>query len=278
MNCCSYCGHTIPKYDAACGKILLGTPTWNNRDVVLITLTGLRTEAYRLRQCGFDVSVVVVDNGSTDGTRDLLEAASDVYKIYNSENVGIAPARNQLIDYSLYLKTKYTFFVDDDVYVVPHSVAEMANYLWQHQHEAFCLGVDFSIRTDNISCADRCCHRIYAPRLNELTAHGNYGIFLTETFKQFRFDPEFGPGWGWEDYDLGMQIQHATGLNCHVIQLRHYHAVRNSWTRMANQGVNMNQNFHERTEYIRKKWAGVEKYREFLESIKQYDSLQEPSH
>ena len=92
-------------------------------------MMALRTEAYRLRQCGFEPYIAVVDNGSVDGTSELLEAISDIHVIRNSENIGQARARNQLIEYSLSLGTKYTFFVDDDIHIVPHSVAEMANWL-----------------------------------------------------------------------------------------------------------------------------------------------------
>ncbi|WP_394903137.1 glycosyltransferase [Clostridium butyricum] len=67
-----------------------------------------------LNQTYKDIELVVVDDGSTDSTRDIIESYKDVKYIYE-ENSGQATARNLGIENS---KGKYIAFLDaDDLYM-----------------------------------------------------------------------------------------------------------------------------------------------------------------
>ena len=64
--------------------------TWNSRALVSACLAALPAATASL-----PTEVIVVDNGSRDGTAELLAARADVVTITNPVNRGVAPARNQ---------------------------------------------------------------------------------------------------------------------------------------------------------------------------------------
>lgn len=64
--------------------------TWNSRALLDACLTALPAATAPLA-----TEVIVVDNGSRDGTAELLAGRPDVVTITNPTNRGVAPARNQ---------------------------------------------------------------------------------------------------------------------------------------------------------------------------------------
>lgn len=64
--------------------------TWNSRALLTACLAALPAATAPL-----PIEVIVVDNGSRDGTAEWLAARSDVVTITNPTNRGVAPARNQ---------------------------------------------------------------------------------------------------------------------------------------------------------------------------------------
>lgn len=63
---------------------------WNDRQHLEPCLTALQEQTYR------DLEIILVDNGSTDGSVDLVvERFPDVHIIRNQENVGYGPGNNQ---------------------------------------------------------------------------------------------------------------------------------------------------------------------------------------
>jgi N-acetylglucosaminyl-diphospho-decaprenol L-rhamnosyltransferase len=64
--------------------------TWNSRALLTACL-----EALPAATAPLPTEVIVVDNGSRDGTAEWLTARSDVVTITNPTNRGVAPARNQ---------------------------------------------------------------------------------------------------------------------------------------------------------------------------------------
>lgn len=76
-----------------------------------------------LAQEGVATEVVVVDNASTDGTRDLLEQFEDRCRIiYNDENVGFSAAQNQAIDLS---RGNWILTLNPDVLLMPNFIAAL---------------------------------------------------------------------------------------------------------------------------------------------------------
>lgn len=73
-----------------------------------------------LAQKGPAVEVIVVDNNSTDGTRDLLEQFEDrITIVYNDHNAGFAAAQNQAIRLS---RGSWVLTLNPDVLLMPYFI------------------------------------------------------------------------------------------------------------------------------------------------------------
>src|SRR5687768_7474043 len=75
-----------------------------------------------LRQDGVDLAVVVVDDGSTDGTYDRLQAIDDprLEVLRLSRNQGVSTARNAGLERA---STEWVAFLDDDDAWAPSHLA-----------------------------------------------------------------------------------------------------------------------------------------------------------
>lgn len=69
--------------------------------------------------------LIVVDNGSQDGTREWLEAQGDVHLIANEDNAGAPRARNQALCVA---RGRWIVFLDDDVIVTPHWLSRLLRH------------------------------------------------------------------------------------------------------------------------------------------------------
>src|ERR1035438_3010786 len=66
--------------------------TWNSAQHLDVCLASIEQQDYR------ELEVIIVDNASTDGTRDLLRKVESRWRvIYNERNVGFAAGQNQAI-------------------------------------------------------------------------------------------------------------------------------------------------------------------------------------
>ena len=80
--------------------------TWNRRDDVLAAVGSVCDQAYR------NYEVIVVDNGSTDGTADALQQAYPaVTVVHLDRNTGVAEGRNAGITVA---KGEIVFILDSD--------------------------------------------------------------------------------------------------------------------------------------------------------------------
>jgi GT2 family glycosyltransferase len=102
---------------------------WNTREAVLSCLDALPT--------GIDddteYEVVVVDNGSVDGSGDALEQRSGITLIRNDENLGFAEAVNQA-----YRKSSgdFVLLLNSDVDLTPGALSTLARFLREHPDAA----------------------------------------------------------------------------------------------------------------------------------------------
>jgi GT2 family glycosyltransferase len=73
-----------------------------------------------LAQKGPQVEIIVVDNNSTDGTRDILERYEDrCHIIYNQRNAGFAAAQNQAINMA---RGDWVLTLNPDVLLMPYFI------------------------------------------------------------------------------------------------------------------------------------------------------------
>ena len=71
-------------------RVTVVIPTYNRRDYLRLTLDSVFAQTFT------DYEVVVVDDGSTDGTRQMLDDAGYDLRYERQTNAGDAAARNHL--------------------------------------------------------------------------------------------------------------------------------------------------------------------------------------
>ena len=81
---------------------------WNRREDILANIAALRRQHFR------EFEVIVVDNGSTDGSVERLEREPDIRLIKLEENRGPSAARNLGVAEA---RGQYAFFLDSDAFL-----------------------------------------------------------------------------------------------------------------------------------------------------------------
>jgi GT2 family glycosyltransferase len=89
-------------------------PNWNGKELLRLALESLLLDGYP------DQMVIVIDNGSTDGSREMMrDDYPDVVLISNVRNRGFARANNQGIEAALRSGADFCFFLNNDATVEP---------------------------------------------------------------------------------------------------------------------------------------------------------------
>lgn len=91
-------------------------PTYDREHFLKETLDSVFAQTYK------DFEVVIVDDGSTDGTKQMLEKNGYKVRYYWQENRGDAAARNKLIELA---QGKYISFLDSDDLLYPDAIERM---------------------------------------------------------------------------------------------------------------------------------------------------------
>jgi glycosyltransferase involved in cell wall biosynthesis len=97
-------------------KVSICIPTYNRKDYLKETLDSVFAQTYR------DYEVVVLDDGSTDGTEEMIKTADYKVRYYWQQNRGDAAARNKLLELA---QGKFITFLDSDDLLMPDAVERM---------------------------------------------------------------------------------------------------------------------------------------------------------
>ena len=106
-------------------------PTYNRKDYLKETLESVFAQSYG------DYEVVVVDDGSSDGTREMIESMEKPIRYLWQPNQGDAQARNRLIEEA---RGKYITFLDSDDLLFPDSVQRLFSAIERNGKEACSYG------------------------------------------------------------------------------------------------------------------------------------------
>lgn len=149
------------------------------------------------------IEIIVVDDGSTDTTREVAQKYQQVKYVYQS-NSGLSAARNKGIELS---KGSYLLFLDADDALYPQALEINHKHLQQNPKAAFVSGayvMDFKETDEKREIVRKLSMEPYVALL-----HHNYvGMIATVLFRKWVFD-EFKYDINLkrcEDYDLYFKI------------------------------------------------------------------------
>ena len=68
------------------------------------------------------VNIIVIDNGSQDGTQEIIKRHPQVEFIQSGENLGFGRANNRGIDIALGKKADYVFLLNQDAWIETNTI------------------------------------------------------------------------------------------------------------------------------------------------------------
>lgn len=207
-------------------KLSVNILTWNTIKTLHDTIHILKKEL-----AGIDAEVIIVDNGSTDGSQNFAT-------IKNEVNLGISKGKNQGIDRS---KGEYILLLDGDIVPVPNSIVCLVDYL-DRNNEVDALGFypnKFSIQKNGHRALfhEEFCHTLFDVKPH-VTHCIYYGIYRRKVFDLgIRMDESYGVGYGYEDLDFFMQMKEKK-ITQYVAHINHaggkyYHEINSSIRQMG---------------------------------------------
>lgn len=98
-------------------------PTYNRAKFISDAIQSVITQTYR------NIEIIVVDDGSTDGTKDVLSPFMDKIRYYHTENMGPAHARNVGMKAA---SGKYIAFLDSDDLYLPGKLELQVAFMEAH--------------------------------------------------------------------------------------------------------------------------------------------------
>lgn len=207
-------------------------PTYNSAQYVTAAVNSVRAQTVR------DVEILVVDDGSTDDTREVMKQYGALVRYFSQENGGVAVARNHGIAES---SGRYIAFLDADDTWSPHKLEQQLAVLEANPRYRLCYSahtsVDAQLTPLGVGRSER-----HGPALEDLLLHGNIvGSICTvlcerELFKTGGvFDPELSQCADWDmwirlamlteflylDEPLVTYRQHAANMSRNAPLLEH---------------------------------------------------------
>ena len=130
-------------------KIAAVVVTYNRFDKLIKTL-----EAYEVQERPVD-DLIIVDNCSTDGTRDFLkeweneEGVSNRHVIYMNENLGGSGGFHDGCEFALTLDPDWVLVADDDAYPDKQMISGFGTYIANHNMDGISSVCSTVINSDN---------------------------------------------------------------------------------------------------------------------------------
>lgn len=100
--------------------------------IIIVTFNGMKWLANCLASCK-DYSIVVVDNGSTDGTIDFIKSNyPEILILEQNKNLGFGQANNIGISYALNQGAEHILLLNQDAYLVDNVLETMIHFQKRH--------------------------------------------------------------------------------------------------------------------------------------------------
>lgn len=163
--------------------------------------------------------IIVVDDGSTDGSRAVVEGFGEPVQYHYQQNAGSAVARNTGIDQA---KGSYIAFNDGDDLWAPERLHQQVAFLEQHPDYGVAAGrfqhVDQHFKLSSAVAVDTSQPPEINPAMSGWVYHTLFecswyhiiaALVRVDVLKEVRFNPDFRRG---QDYDFWLQLAHHTKI------------------------------------------------------------------
>lgn len=138
-------------------EVSICIPTYNRERYLQETLASVFAQTYK------DYEVIVVDDGSTDGTPRMMKEMADRVRYHWQENRGEAAARNKLVELA---QGRFLSFIDSDDLLVPDAIERMVAAVEAESEDVIVYGPYRRI-DENGRPGKRCKHRLYSGHITE---------------------------------------------------------------------------------------------------------------
>ncbi|HEY0743699.1 MAG TPA: glycosyltransferase [Chryseosolibacter sp.] len=179
-------------------KVSVVVTCYNHGKYLADAIRSIQRQTYQL------IEIVVVDDGSSDNTRQVAESFPNVKYVYQ-ENAGLSAARNAGVAHSA---GKYIVFLDADDWLYEEAIAINLNYLKRNKHCMFVSGGHDKVDEWGYTIEEETPKVVHKNHYAELL-QGNYiGMHATvmyqrSVFNEFQFDTTLR---ACEDYDLYLKV------------------------------------------------------------------------
>lgn len=107
------------------GKVSIIIPTFNRRDYITIALDSVRVQTYK------DYEIIIIDDGSSDDTKEVLKPYQENVRYFYQDNRGIPATRNKGIREA---KGDFIAFLDSDDHWLPEKLERQIECFSKHPH------------------------------------------------------------------------------------------------------------------------------------------------
>lgn len=189
-------------------KVSICIPTYNRKEYLKETINSILDQTYK------NYEIVIVDDGSTDGTEEMIKNLDFPITYCWQENGGDAAARNKLIELAT---GKYISFLDSDDLLIPDAIERMVNVMKNHGRDVVVYGSYFRI-DQNGKIYGRCRRKLHSGNITKylfqtIMIHSCGSMFPAKILKSpMIFDSSLKTC---SDYDLWLRLS----LKYHFIAL-----------------------------------------------------------
>jgi glycosyltransferase involved in cell wall biosynthesis len=112
-------------------KVSICIPTYNRKKYLKETLNSILAQTYK------DYEIVIVDDGSTDGTEDMIKKLPIPVTYHWQPNAGEPAARNKLLELA---KGEFITFIDSDDLLFAYTIEQLLETLYKHGPDVIVYG------------------------------------------------------------------------------------------------------------------------------------------
>jgi len=124
-------------------SVSICTPTFNRKDYLKETIESVLAQTYK------NYEIVIVDDGSTDGTEEMIKENGYNVRYYWQTNKGVAAAENKLIDLA---EGEFISFLGSDDLLMPDAIERLINAMPKEEGDVIVYGPHVRIDQNGNLC------------------------------------------------------------------------------------------------------------------------------